>query len=602
MPPVVTCPQGHRWESTTGTTTPTACPVCGQTVLVFPSLLTAPPDQPTFPPSAAPASVAAVGVPPPLPETFGRYRIRGVLGRGGMGAVYIAHDTQLDRGVALKVPFLAAAEKPAVLERFYREARLAATVMHPNVCPIYDVGEIDGIPYLTMGLLEGKLLADLIRPDRLLTAHQVAPLVRKVALALEAAHQKGVIHRDLKPSNIMIGRDSEPVVMDFGLARQVNQDRRITQVGAIVGTPAYLPPEQLSGNPDAVGPAADVYSLGVIMYELLTGRLPFEGSVASILTQIVSAEARPPSRVRAGVDLALETICRKAMARDPADRYPSMGELARALREYLLERTPGGATPPAPLIPAGGRPARTKKAWLVGGVSLGLALVGAGLVLRLGGRDGSEESKADPVPPVLAAGQGEPARPAAVPERKETPPREDHRRARPPRPRPRVLQTRTHAWGGSVQNFARGKGLTFDVGMGAKPDGVGIAEVGWEVANAREVRVEVQLSGTLHYFDENSFIGFMVDYHTGAGYRKRVALTAGLSSERKWSTNPVWGKRTKPDQFVDVGRGNVYHLDLRQWAPDGWNGQVWFTLTLQNSGSNTRLKGKISLPAPKLDS
>ena len=271
-----------------------------------------------------------------LPENFGRYRIIKSLGKGGMGAVYLAHDSQLDRQVALKVPHFADEDGPDVRERFYREARAAATLTHPNLCPVYDVGEHDGIHFLTMAYIDGHPLSHFIKAAKPQPPRQVAAVVRKLALALHEAHGRGVIHRDLKPSNIMIDRRREPVVMDFGLARRANsQDIRLTQSGAAIGTPAYMPPEQVRGDMAAIGAGCDIYSLGVILYELLTGRLPFRGNVADVLVQILTVETPPPSQFRPEADPRLAEICLKAMSKRVEDRYASMGALAAALTEYL---------------------------------------------------------------------------------------------------------------------------------------------------------------------------------------------------------------------------------------------------------------------------
>ncbi len=196
-----------------------------------------------------------------------------------MGSVYLAHDGQLDRSVALKVPHFTPEDGPEILDRFYREARSAATLDHPNVCPIYDVGQIDGHHYVSMAFVEGRPLADLVEADKRLSQRQAAILVRQVAMAMAEAHRRGIIHRDLKPANIMINPRHEPVIMDFGLARRSDKrDAQLTKSGAIVGTPAYMSPEQVKGDPTGIGPGCDIYSLGVVLYELLTGRLPFEGS------------------------------------------------------------------------------------------------------------------------------------------------------------------------------------------------------------------------------------------------------------------------------------------------------------------------------------
>jgi tetratricopeptide (TPR) repeat protein/predicted Ser/Thr protein kinase len=277
-----------------------------------------------------------------LPENFGRYRILRKLGQGGMGAVYLAHDSQLDRPVALKVPHFSAADGPDALERFYREARAAALIVHANICPVYDVNEHDGVPYVTMAYIEGRALADLIRAGKPLPQRPTAATVRKLALALHEAHRRGVVHRDLKPSNVMINSRREPVVMDFGLAWRLDrEDARLTKSGSILGTPAYMSPEQVRGDVSALGPGCDIYSLGVLLYEMLTCRLPFQGSTATVLGQILTQDPPRPSSHRPDLDPSLEAVCLRAMARNVEDRYATMGELAEALGNYLRASAPG---------------------------------------------------------------------------------------------------------------------------------------------------------------------------------------------------------------------------------------------------------------------
>ena len=265
-----------------------------------------------------------------LSEQFGRYRIRTLLGHGGMGTVYLADDTQLDRVVALKVPHFSRSGDPDARERFRREGRAAAALDHPHLCRVYDVGEHDGIPYLTMAYVEGRPLGD--PADGPLSIERVVGVVRKVALALAYAHARGVVHRDLKPSNILIDGRGEPVVTDFGLAqREGSGDPRLSRDGVPIGTPAYMSPEQVAGAPKAIGPATDIFSLSVVLYELLTGRLPFRGGAAEVMGRILTETPLPPSTVRPGIDSRLDAACLKAMAKDSADRFASMEEFAAAL-------------------------------------------------------------------------------------------------------------------------------------------------------------------------------------------------------------------------------------------------------------------------------
>jgi hypothetical protein len=303
-----------------------------------------------------------------LPERFGRYRILRELGRGAMGTVYLAHDSQLDRRVALKVPQFTAADGPEVRQRFLSEGRAAATIEHPNVCPVYDVGEIDGTPYLTMAYLRGRPLAQLLEGPAPLSGRQAASLVRQLTVALQAAHERGIVHRDLKPSNIMINERGEPVILDFGLARRLHQDSaRLTRTGQPLGTPAYMSPEQAGGAVQVMGPGCDIFALGVILYQLLTGRLPFEGSVAEVLCQIVARQPVPPLTHRPDLDPRLEAICLKALSKKVGDRYASMGDFGAALTDYLRCEPPPAAVPvgvssaaPTPV----GRDARPRAAWL----------------------------------------------------------------------------------------------------------------------------------------------------------------------------------------------------------------------------------------------
>lgn len=299
--------------------------------------------------TAASAGATSWLAPPEAPGELGRlgrYRLIRILGSGGMGIVYEAYDPLLDRQVAVKIARPRAHETGNEEERFLREARAAATIHHANICPVYEVGEAHGVCFIVMGLIPGSSLAQFAKERKQpLPARQVVSLVRKLALALAVAHGKGIVHRDLKPSNIMLDRERrEPVIMDFGLARRLQStDAQLTHTGMIVGTPAYMAPEQALGDVNGIGPATDIYALGVILYELLAGRPPFVGKPASVLGEVLFAPVEPPSTHRSGVNSRLERICLKAMDRDRHKRYGSMKELAedlaRAARELKEEQT-----------------------------------------------------------------------------------------------------------------------------------------------------------------------------------------------------------------------------------------------------------------------
>lgn len=274
-----------------------------------------------------------------FPFCFGRYKVARRLGQGGMGTVYLAHDTQMDREVALKIPQPDAQKHDRKgLERFVREAK--ASVQHPNICTIYDTGIHDGQPFISMAYIKGKPLAALITPDKLLPEDEIATLMRIVAVAMNAAHEAGIVHRDLKPGNIMIDEDGQPFVMDFGLAYRLTGDVvRLTSNGRVVGTPAYMSPEQLERNPDGVTHSTDIYSLGVTFYELLTGWRPFQGTLPQLLRQIHDKAPEPPSRLRQGLHRGLEAMCLRMMAKSPLDRFTTMKAVADELDGWIKQNT-----------------------------------------------------------------------------------------------------------------------------------------------------------------------------------------------------------------------------------------------------------------------
>lgn len=275
------------------------------------------------------ATLRQDAAPPQIPG----YEVQGELGHGGMGVVYKARHLRLQRTVALKMLLIDAHTELASRERFQREAEAVAALHHPNIVQVFDVGEVDGRPYFTMEFVEGGSLAEQIAgvPQ---PARQAAALVATLADAVHAAHQSGIVHRDLKPANVLLEPDGTPKVTDFGLARRVGGNAGLTISGTPVGTPSYMSPCQARGDRD-VGPATDVWALGAILYELLTGRPPFHAeSLAATLQQVISDDPVPPARLNTRVPRDLETICLKCLNKDPPSRYATAQALADDLRRF----------------------------------------------------------------------------------------------------------------------------------------------------------------------------------------------------------------------------------------------------------------------------
>ena len=311
---------------------------------------------------------------------FGEYELLEEIARGGMGMIYKARQASLNRTVALKMILSGQLASDVEVKRFHVEAEAAANLQHPNIVAIHEVGEHDGRHYFTMDYVEGKNLAQILG-GKPMPAQRAAGYVKTIAEAIHFAHQRGTLHRDLKPQNIMIDTLDHVRITDFGLARQVQGDSSLTRTGAIMGSPSYMPPEQAKGRQDLVGPHSDVYAIGAILYELLTGRPPFMSTTPmATLMQAATQDPVPPRSLNSVIPVDLETVCLKCLEKSPEQRYASARALAEELDRFL-KNEPVLARPASALRKAvsWSRRHRTLMTALVSAVILGLAGLAYGL-------------------------------------------------------------------------------------------------------------------------------------------------------------------------------------------------------------------------------
>jgi hypothetical protein len=370
MSVVLTCPQGHHWQSDSSDAVPgqpprSTCPVCGALPQTLPgaaaadtpsSLTETLPPRPAPPEEQAPAELLQFLAPAEGPDELGRlgpYRILAILGHGGMGVVYKAEDVQLERLVALKAMLPGLAASAANRQRFLREARAAAKIEHDHIVSIYQVGEDRGVPFLAMPLLQGESLNERLQREPRLPIAEVLRISRETAAGLAAAHERGLIHRDIKPANLWLEASGGRVkLLDFGLARAAAESSHLTATGAILGTPAYMSPEQASGK--VVDGRTDLFSLGCVMYRLTTGKLPFKGN-DPISTLMAVAMEQPPAPIllNAEVPPALSGLVMELLAKSPADRPASARDIIRRLQEIELgTHVEGGDPERSDVLPA----------------------------------------------------------------------------------------------------------------------------------------------------------------------------------------------------------------------------------------------------------
>ncbi|MFM2012606.1 MAG: Serine/threonine-protein kinase PrkC, partial [Planctomycetota bacterium] len=324
---------------------------------------------------------------------FGDYEVIHEIARGGMGVVFKARQKKLNRLVAIKMILSGELASDEAVSRFFAEAQAAATLDHPGIVPVYEIGQHDGQHYFSMGYVEGKSLADRVAKGPL-PPKEAAEITRKIAEAIAYAHDKGVIHRDLKPANVLMDANGEPKVTDFGLARIQDQSSGMTRTGAVMGTPSYMPPEQAAGKTTEVGPLSDVYSLGALLYCLLTGRPPFQAATPlDTLMQVIEKEPVSVQSLNAGVPKDLETICQKCLQKESSKRYASAQAFADDLGRWIR-----GEPIQARAVSSSERAIRwVKRNKLVSGLvagTLAAILIGAGASLWFGIESKVSEAKA----------------------------------------------------------------------------------------------------------------------------------------------------------------------------------------------------------------
>jgi tRNA A-37 threonylcarbamoyl transferase component Bud32 len=283
-------------------------------------------------------------------QNLGQYEILGEIAKGGMSTVYRAKQTSMNREVAIKILPASFMHDSTFLDRFYREVDIIAHLQHPHILPVYDFGNFENMPYIVMAYLSGGTLTDKIKRQGAMELDEVLRITKEIADALDYAHSKGIIHRDFKPGNVLLDDHANTYLADFGLAKLRESDTQITMGAAMLGTPAYMSPEQADGS--ELTPAADIYSFGVTIFQMLTGRVPFEGNTTGVLIAHATQPVPNMREIRATLAEGTQAVIYKAMAKNPSDRYVTAGEMAHALKEAVegVQRAVAASEEPQPAL------------------------------------------------------------------------------------------------------------------------------------------------------------------------------------------------------------------------------------------------------------
>ena len=574
---------------------------------------------------------------------LGEYDLLDELGGGGMGRVFKAVHRKMNRTVAIKLLPQSLVQSPESLERFQREIQALARLSHPNIVAVHDAGTADGTHYYVMDMVDGEDLARVVREHGPMRVEQALDCIFQAARGLEYAHAQGIVHRDIKPSNLILDHNGTVNILDLGIARltpSAESADDLTKTGCVLGTVDYMAPEQAM-NTRLADHRADIYSLGCTLWFLLTAEPIFGGD--TVMERILAHRERPvPSLKKAcpAVPIWLDGIFRKMVAKKPGDRYQSVTELVSdlerrtapprrhwrgvvaaavvlmvvaALSLLFHQREVGkkmetATVQPKTNTPADGLVAGKRLCFVENKWSEGLPLLAKGSDaelkrlatadleenitpqqrLRLGDRWWDYAGNAVGLDWKAAQQRAAYWYRQAIPIRAARK-AEIEKRLKDLELQPsnfHVLARQAKVFPDESHGSARSANLFMEVTKNSMSS-PGAAYVGLALKGLRFLDVAVNASPKVEWANKNSFVGFMVDYHTSSGYEQRVALGIGVLSKTRRDKNPPWGKHEVPDQYLDLGSHNLYGLDLRQWAPQGWDGQVWFTLVLQQAGLGT---------------